>query len=512
MSWWVDLSWQAAQEPWEETDQWRGRSVEGSAAWLVNARKGMDHCIRETIKEVRTLEAQVKKMEADGQAAAGRSMAPQMQEAVAYLQERQANLDWQGLRTVVLDTLGIWVWDPKNRKNRHKQNVVLSKEARELNYEKIQQYSEDRRALMQRHAHHLQCEYVELMEEHARHCERALDQLAKAASATPSRAAASSYAQPLDVPPSPFERLTPNRKPPTPGRPSAPREPWELPDNGGRREEARGGRTPSKPPTPPPLPPSPWRERARRGRSPKRREPEEEEEPKTKDPEIRPWTRKRQGEKDRAPAAKARQEEPRRHLETGPLPWRDSGAASAKKPFPGYCVLEVHEYIEGSELANDWTLDENRGKEFALRELRNELIKDKLQKNQKVVYRSSGWSCYPYIWSNDLCYYAPVHKQFFAEKTCCYWSLVYWDDHKQNWYQLDRGHVVFCAVEPGNRFFAHPIKHIEWTYPGESHIMQPRYTIANLAGHENGHSSTNMIWGVLYQVNDKPFDRVKFKK
>ena len=66
-------------------------------------------------------------------------MAPQMQKAVAYLQERQANLDWQGLRTVVLDTLGIWVWDHKNR---HKQNVVLSKEARELNYEK---YSSVRR-------------------------------------------------------------------------------------------------------------------------------------------------------------------------------------------------------------------------------------------------------------------------------------------------------------------------------------------------------------------------------
>ena len=115
MSWWADLSWQAAQEPWEETDQWRGKSVQGSAAWLVNARKGMDHCIRETIKEVRTLEAQVK-MEADGQAAAGRSMAPPMQKAVAYLQERQANLDWQGLRTVVLDTLGIWVWDPKKKR------------------------------------------------------------------------------------------------------------------------------------------------------------------------------------------------------------------------------------------------------------------------------------------------------------------------------------------------------------------------------------------------------------
>ena len=102
-----------------------GRRVQGSAAWLDNARKGMDHCIRETIKEVRELEAQVKNMEADRQAAAGRSMAPQMQEAVAYLQERQANLDWQGLRTVVLDTLGIWVWDPKKKEPTQAERCVV---------------------------------------------------------------------------------------------------------------------------------------------------------------------------------------------------------------------------------------------------------------------------------------------------------------------------------------------------------------------------------------------------
>ena len=87
------------------------------------------------------------------------------------------------------------------------------------------------------------------------------------------------------------------------------------------REEPRGGRTP-----PPPPPPKP-------------REPEEEEEPETIAPR-----RKRQGErggKDRA-LAKARQEEPR-HIHTGPLPWRDTAAGSAKKPFLGYYVLQAHE-------------------------------------------------------------------------------------------------------------------------------------------------------------------------
>ena len=76
--------------------------------------------------------------------------------------------------------------------------------------------------------------------------------------------------------------------------------------------------------------------------------------PRTRD--HSPTKGKRQGErggKDRA-LAKARQEEPR-HIHTGPLPWRDTAAGSAKKPFLGYYVLQAHE------------VDPNRGKEFALK-------------------------------------------------------------------------------------------------------------------------------------------------
>ena len=50
-------------------------------------------------------------------------------------------------------------------------------------------------------------------------------------------------------------------------------------------------------------------------------------------------------------------------------------------------------------------------------EIRNKLIKSHLQQGHKVGYRSSGWSCWPAISSNDLCYYAPVDKQL----------LSYWD-------------------------------------------------------------------------------------
>ena len=77
---------------------------------------------------------------------------------------------------------------------------------------------------------------------------------------------------------------------------------------------------------------------------------------------------------------------------------------------------------------------------------------------------------------------------------------------------MKRGDIVFWAVEPGYRFFAHPIKHIEWKLYRESAIKQPCYTIANLEGRENGYSWMDMIWGALHQVNDKPFHGVRFKK
>ena len=55
--------------------------------------------------------------------------------------------------------------------------------------------------------------------------------------------------------------------------------------------------------------------------------------------------------------------------------------------------------------------------------------------------------------------------------------------------------------------FRAPHKKIEW----EEHdggIQYPKYTIANLQGRENGRSWINMIWGKLFQVNDRPFNGV----
>ena len=88
------------------------------------------------------------------------------------------------------------------------------------------------------------------------------------------------------------------------------------------------------------------------------------------------------------------------------------------------------------ELDVDWTLcPEDSAKELRLRQERNVLLKEQLQRGKPVIYRSSGWSLYPRVWANDQCTYDPV---FSADE-------VYVND------------IVFCQVQPGDRFFAHVV-------------------------------------------------------
>ena len=88
------------------------------------------------------------------------------------------------------------------------------------------------------------------------------------------------------------------------------------------------------------------------------------------------------------------------------------------------------------ELDVDWTLcPEDPAKELRLRWERNVLIKEQLQLGNPVVYRSSGWSLWPRVWSNDLCSYDPVTSAN----------------------EVRFGDIVFCQVQPGDRFFAHVV-------------------------------------------------------
>ena len=93
------------------------------------------------------------------------------------------------------------------------------------------------------------------------------------------------------------------------------------------------------------------------------------------------------------------------------------------------------------DLDKDSTLcPHNWGFELRLREARNRLIKEELLKHKPVTYRSSGWSLWPRINSGDQCTYHPVtHPSEVEEKD-----------------------IIFCEVQPGNRFYAHTVKQKLW--------------------------------------------------
>ena len=113
--------------------------------------------------------------------------------------------------------------------------------------------------------------------------------------------------------------------------------------------------------------------------------------------------------------------------------------------------------------------------EIRLRAVRNEVLKENLLNGQHVSFRSSGWSLYPRVHSNDQCTYKPVTAE----------SDVKVDN------------IVFCQVQPGDRFYAHNVKAIDvWPSTGRTY-----FTIANLKGRENGWCFIEHIYGKLIEVS-----------
>ena len=86
----------------------------------------------------------------------------------------------------------------------------------------------------------------------------------------------------------------------------------------------------------------------------------------------------------------------------------------------------------------DWTLDANWETQLGLREVRNSLCRDMLLTGRSVQFRSSGNSLYPLVRSGDVTMWEPVR------------------DHSQ----LEVGEVVFCVVQPNDRFYGHMIHEI----------------------------------------------------
>ena len=135
---------------------------------------------------------------------------------------------------------------------------------------------------------------------------------------------------------------------------------------------------------------------------------------------------------------------------------------------PPHVLNWSHEITQ--ELDVDWTLcPEDSAKELRLRAERNEMIKEHLQRGKPVIYRSSGWSLYPRVWSNDLCSYDPVTSA----------DEVHEDD------------IVFCQVQPGDRFYGHLVSRKSFQ-EGEWWFI-----ISNAHGRSNGWCSMKNIYGRL---------------
>ena len=102
-------------------------------------------------------------------------------------------------------------------------------------------------------------------------------------------------------------------------------------------------------------------------------------------------------------------------------------------------LFQAHEVHPSQVL--DWTLVEDPHEEQRLREVRNYMITDFLLSKRSVQFRSTGSSLAPMVQSGDVTMWEPI------------------TDHSV----LEVGDVVFCAVQPGDRFFGHMIHNIgDW--------------------------------------------------
>ena len=123
-------------------------------------------------------------------------------------------------------------------------------------------------------------------------------------------------------------------------------------------------------------------------------------------------------------------------------------------------------------------LTESWGDEQQRRWHRNSMCKKQLQEGTHVQYKSGGNSLYPFVHANDSCLFEPVVNP---------------DELKVN-------DIVFCEVQPGDRFFAHLIHKIEWVTWDNPLDFRRRFTIGDIGGHVDGYCFDEHIYGRLVEV------------
>ena len=113
-----------------------------------------------------------------------------------------------------------------------------------------------------------------------------------------------------------------------------------------------------------------------------------------------------------------------------------------------------------------------------MRLTRNHMMKDLLLSGRSVQYRGSGNSLAPLVRSGDVTMWDPVRDPS---------TLVV-------------GDVVFCLVQPGDRFYGHMIHEVgEWD-------GVPYWSIGNAKNppHINGWCQAEHIFGRLMEVSPIP--------
>ena len=104
------------------------------------------------------------------------------------------------------------------------------------------------------------------------------------------------------------------------------------------------------------------------------------------------------------------------------------------------------------------------------------MIKENLIHGVGCQYQSTGQSLWPRVKSGDCCFFEPVLDP----------DLLKLND------------IVFCQVQPSERFFAHMITEMK-VDPAASAKNRRAWTIGNINGHVNGWCYDRHIYGRMVE-------------
>jgi hypothetical protein len=169
-----------------------------------------------------------------------------------------------------------------------------------------------------------------------------------------------------------------------------------------------------------------------------------------------------------------------------------------KRRPPGMLVLQIpHE--AAPPFNDDWTLVKGSSKdaskwekEMRLRDDRNCMIREYLERGRPVLYKSSGSSMWPLVQSNDAILLHPI-QAVTADK----------GKHaiQKEASEIGVGDIVFCEVQPNTAYFCHIVVEEQWDY----YTGQPKYWIGSFNAKVNGWCRREHIFGILISVEvEKP--------